>query len=129
MLTILDEKINSEEKEKSDLINKLEKSKTQSILDNQKIEKLEHNLTQVEEKLQKSNDIELSNKADLKSKEKQCDSFAEEIETLKLELIEKDNQIQAREVQNEKLKKCYETKVLTLEEQFQIEKQKFNEER
>lgn len=125
MLALLDEKLNFVENEKTDLKNKLEQSKTQSILDNQTIKKLEHNLTQVNNELQKSKDIQLSINDDLNSMAKQCVSFAREIGTLKITLFEKDNQL----IQCKNEKQELNTKISTLEKQFQIEKQKFDEEK
>lgn len=80
------------------------------------------------EELKKFNEKQLSNIATQNlNAQLNNNNLAKEVETLKMNLIEKDRQLQLCEVEKNKININYSTELSTLQKQLQCEKQKFKE--
>lgn len=127
-MVLLDTKLISLYKEKIDLETKLAESETKNAIDTQTVQILENSLMLAKEELRKFNEKQLSNIATQNLNAQLNNSnFAKEIETLKVNLNEKDRQLQLCEEEKNKMNINYSTELSTLQKQLQCEKLKFKE--
>lgn len=118
MLVLLNTKIKTLHKEKTDLEIKLAEAETQSVEATQTVRVLQNNLILVKDELKKLNGKELYDNA-----------LAKEIDTLRNNLVEKDHQIQICKMEIDKININHKTELLTIEKKFQSEYEIFKEKR
>lgn len=130
MLALLNEKLKTLHKENTDLELKLRKAETQSLLDNQTVQALEHSLLLTKATLNNFNEKQIADIAAQNLKDKICnDSFTKELNILKMNLEAKNQEFQLCEQEKNKMIITYNDKLSALEEQLMSEKQKCKEKR
>lgn len=127
MLTLLNSNFKTLYQEKNDLEIKLAKTEIQSVVNAQRMKSLENSLKLAKDELQKLKN-EQESKIMAQNSNKHCaDTYEKLINTLKINLVEKDNQLQLCEAEKQNLNTRYVTKLSALEKQLQLEKQNFKE--
>lgn len=113
--------------EKTDLEMKLAKTEIQSVVNAQIVQALENSLKSAKDELQKLKN-EQKSKIITQNSNKHCgDIYEKLINTLKINLVEKDNQLQLCEAEKQNINNRYITELSTLEKLLQSEKQNFKE--
>lgn len=126
MLVILNEKLKTSHKEKTDLERKLIEDKAHYAVDIQTVQALENRLILVNDKLSKLNETQLVNIDSQNEKAKLC---AKEVDILKMNLIKKDEELQLCEIEKNKILIDFKNRLSTVEKNLSLEKQKFLEKR
>lgn len=125
MLLLLNTKIKTLHKEKSDLEIKLAEAEIKSVEANETMKVLQKNLILAKDELIKLNKTELYNIA----AQTTSDTLAKEIDILKTNFAEKDNQLRLSKIEIDKININHETELINLEKKFQSEFQAFKEKR
>uniref|UniRef100_A0A2S2P9T1 Leucine-rich repeat-containing protein n=2 Tax=Schizaphis graminum TaxID=13262 RepID=A0A2S2P9T1_SCHGA len=125
VLLLLNTKIQTLRKEKSDLEIKLAGAEIQSVEANETIRVLQNNLILAKDELIKLNKTEVYNI----TAQTTSDTLAKEIDILKTNFAKKDNQIRLSKMEIDKININHETELINLEKKFQSEFQVFKEKR
>ncbi|XP_060840140.1 leucine-rich repeat-containing protein 45-like isoform X2 [Rhopalosiphum padi] len=125
VLLLLNTKIKTLHKEKSDLEIKLAEAEIKSVEANETMKVLQKNLILAKDELIKLNKTELYNIA----AQTTSDTLAKEIDILKTNFAEKDNQLRLSKIEIDKININHETELINLEKKFQSEFQAFKEKR
>lgn len=127
MLTLLNSNFKTLYQEKKDLEIKLAKTEMQSVVNAQTVKSLENSLKLAKDELQKLKN-EQESKIIAQNSNKHCaDTYEKLINTLKINLVEKDNQLQLCEAEKQNLNTRYKAELSALEKPLQLEKQNFKE--
>eukprot|EP00102_Acyrthosiphon_pisum_P026174 XP_016663384.1 PREDICTED: uncharacterized protein LOC107884874 [Acyrthosiphon pisum] len=130
MLVLLNTKIKTLHKEKTDLEIKLAAEETHSVEATQKVRVLENDLIFAKNELIKLNETHLYNiEAQTSNAQLNADKLTKEIDTLKNNLVEKEHQLQLCKIEIDEININHKTELLNLEKNFQLEYQKFEEKR
>lgn len=123
-LVLLNKNFNQLHKEKKNLENKLMETNRQLFMNNVLIQTLENNLKLAQDKLlQYCIDKQRSDE----NAQLRINAFSKEIDTLKMNIAEKNHQLQLSEVEKHKMNINHESESLALREQLQLIKQKLEE--
>ncbi|XP_026815464.1 girdin-like [Rhopalosiphum maidis] len=125
VLLLLNTKIKTLHKEKSDLEIKLAEAEIKSVEANETMKVLQNDLILAKDELIKLNKTEIYNIA----AQTTSDTLAKEIDILKTNLAEKDNQLRLSKMEIDKININHETELINLEKKFQSEFQAFKEKR
>ncbi|XP_060863531.1 uncharacterized protein LOC132940124 [Metopolophium dirhodum] len=130
MLVLLNTKIQTLHKDKTDLEIKLAVEETHSVEATQKVRVLQNDLIFAKNELIKLNETHLYNiAAQTTNTQLNADKLTKEIDTLKNNLVEKDNQLQLCKIEIDEININHKTELLNLEKNYQLEYQKFEEKR
>jgi len=130
MLVLLNTKIKTLHKEKTDLEIKLAVEETRSVEATQKVKLLQNDLIVAKNELIKLNETHLYNiAAQTTNAQLNADKLTKEIDTLKNNLVEKDGQLQLCKIEIDEININHKTELLNLEKNFQLEYHKFEEKR
>jgi len=130
MLVLLNSKIKTLHKEKTDLEIKLAVEETHSVEATQKVRVLQNDLIFAKNELIELNETHLNDMAaQTTNAQLIADKLTKEIDTLKNYLVEKDDQIQLYKIEIDEININHKTELLNLEKSFQLEYQKFEEKR
>lgn len=127
MLILLNSNFKTLYQEKKDLEIKLAKTEIQFVVNAQTVKSLENSLKLANDELQKLKN-EQESKIIAQNSNKHCaDIYEKLINTLKINLVEKDNQLKLCEAEKQNLNTRYITELSALEKPLQLEKQNFKE--
>lgn len=130
MLLLLNTKIKTLHKEKTDLEIKLAEAETHSVEATETIRVLQNNLMLAKDELIKLNKTQLYNiAAQTTSAQLNTDALTKEIDILKADLVEKDIQSKLSKIEIDKIKINHKTELINLENKFQSKYQAFKEKR
>jgi len=130
VLVLLNTKIKTLHKEKTDLEIKLAEAETQSVEATQTVRVLQNNLILAKNELIKLNETQLNNiAAQTTSAQLNADKLTKEIDTLKNNLVDKDHQLQLCKMEIDEININHKTELLNLEKKFQLEYQTFKKKR
>ena len=130
MLVLLNTKIKTLHEEKTDLEIKLAIEETRSVEATQKVKVLQNDLIVATNELIKLNETHLYNiAAQTTNAQLNADKLTKEIDTLKNNLVEKNDQLQLCKIEIDEININHKTELLNLEKNFQLEYHKFEEKR
>lgn len=130
MLVLLNKKIKTLNKEKIDLEIKLAEEEKHSLEANQTVRVLQNDLIFAKNELIKLNETHLYNiAAQTANIQLNADKLTKEIDTLKNNLVEKDNQLQLCKIDIDEMNINHKTELVNLKKNFQLEYQKFEDKR
>jgi len=130
VLLLLNTKIKTLHKEKTDLEIKLAEAETHSVEATETIRVLQNNLMLAKDELIKLNKTQLYNiAAQTTSAQLNTDALTKEIDILKADLVEKDIQSKLSKIEIDKIKINHKTELINLENKFQSKYQAFKEKR
>lgn len=129
MLVLLNTEIKTLHKEKADLEIKLAEAETHSVEVTQRVKVLQNNLILAKNELIKLNETQLYNITAQTTSAQNADKLTKEINTLKNNLVEKDDQLQLCKMEIDEININHKNELLNLENNFELEYQTFNEKR